>query len=88
MVDFGYDISDFLDIQPEYGTMKDFERLSRACEKAGVRLILDFVPNHTSDKHEWFGKSVRKEEGYENFYIWHPGKVDNATGKRSPPSNW
>lgn len=88
MVDFGYDISDFLSIQPEYGTMADFERLAAACKWLGIRLILDFVPNHTSDEHEWFKKSVRREAGYENFYIWHPGKVNNVTGKRSPPNNW
>lgn len=47
MKDFGYDISDFTQIQPEYGTMKDFEKLARKCKKLGIRLILDFVPNHT-----------------------------------------
>lgn len=88
MVDFGYDISDFLSIQPEYGTMADFGRLARTCREHGIRLILDFVPNHSSDQHEWFKKSERREKGYENFYIWHPGKVNNSTGKRSPPNNW
>lgn len=88
MVDFGYDISDYIAIQPEYGTMKDFERLAKKCKQLGIRLILDYVPNHTSDKHEWFEKSVNKVEGYENFYVWHPGKTDNETGKRIPPSNW
>lgn len=47
MKDFGYDISDFLDIQPEYGTMRDFERLARKCRQSGIKLILDFVPNHS-----------------------------------------
>jgi glycosidase len=47
---------------------------------------MDFVPNHTSNKHEWFIKSERKELGYENFYIWHPGKEIN--GKIVPPNNW
>lgn len=49
MKDFGYDISDFLQIQPEYGTMKDFERMTTKCDELGIRLILDFVPNHTYD---------------------------------------
>lgn len=88
MVDFGYDISDFVSIQPEYGTMTDFENLARTCRNNGIRLILDFVPNHSSDQHEWFIKSARRDKGYENFYIWHPGKVNNVTGKRSPPNNW
>lgn len=88
MVDFGYDISDYRAIQPEYGTMADFKRLADTCKSLGIRLILDYVPNHTSDKHEWFEKSVRREKGFENFYIWHPGKVNNVTGKREPPNNW
>lgn len=88
MVDFGYDISDYKSIQPEYGTMADFERLAQKLRELGIKLILDFVPNHTSDKHEWFEKSARREPGYENFYIWHPGKVDNVTGKRTVPNNW
>lgn len=88
MVDFGYDISDYRAIQPEYGTMTDFEHLAIECKKHEVRLILDFVPNHSSDKHDWFQKSVRREPGYENYYIWHPGKVDNVTGQRKPPNNW
>lgn len=88
MVDFGYDISDYLSIQSEYGTMADFERLVAKCKELGIRLILDFVPNHTSDKHEWFIKSVRRDPEYENFFIWHPGRINNVTGERSPPSNW
>lgn len=88
MVDFGYDISDFRAIQPEYGTMEDFERLAAKCNELGIRLILDFVPNHSSDQHEWFGKSVNREPGFEDYYVWHPGKINNATGERQPPSNW
>lgn len=87
MVDFGYDISDYLSIQPEYGTMSDFERLAARLKQLGIKLILDFVPNHTSDEHEWFKNSVRRVPGYENFYVWHPGKV-NATGQIIPPNNW
>lgn len=86
MVDFGYDISDFLSIQPEYGTMEDFNRLAATCKANGVRLILDFVPNHSSDQHDWFNKSAHRVPGYENFYVWHPGKLIN--GVRSPPNNW
>lgn len=88
MVDFGYDISDYRAIQREYGTMDDFKRLVSTLKRFGIHLVLDFVPNHTSVEHEWFRKSVRREAGYENFYIWHPGRVNNRTGAREPPNNW
>lgn len=86
MIDFGYDISNFRAIQKEYGTMEDFERLMHEAEKLKLKIFLDFVPNHTSDQHEWFKKSMNREKGYEDYYIWHPGYVIN--GKRVPPSNW
>ncbi|XP_059622439.1 maltase A1-like [Phlebotomus argentipes] len=85
--DFGYDISDYNSIQPEYGSMEDFEALIEKAEEIGIRIILDFVPNHTSDQHDWFQKSVRRETGFEDFYVWHPGNV-NKTGHRVPPTNW
>lgn len=87
MADFGYDISDFYNIQEEYGNIAAFEKLSAKCKKLGLHLILDFVPNHTSDQHEFFKKSVKKVEPYTNYYVWHPG-VANSNGTKSPPSNW
>jgi alpha-glucosidase len=54
----------------------------------GVKLILDFVPNHTSNESIWFQKSEAGDEYYKDFYVWHPGKVNNDTGEREPPSNW
>uniref|UniRef100_A0A1Q3FRY4 alpha-glucosidase n=1 Tax=Culex tarsalis TaxID=7177 RepID=A0A1Q3FRY4_CULTA len=87
MVDFGYDIADFVGIQPEYGTMKDFDNLVKEAKRLGLRIILDFVPNHSSDEHEWFGKSVNREAGYEDFYVWNDGVLEND-GTRSPPNNW
>lgn len=86
MADFGYDISDYTKIHYEFGTMEDFERLAAHCRALGIRLILDFVPNHTSNEHEWFLKSIKKDPEYKDFYIWHPGTVVNGT--RRPPSNW
>lgn len=86
MVDFGYDISDYLSIQPEYGTMDDFENLVAKCKEFGIRLILDFVPNHTSDMHQWFIDSIKNDSEYRDFYIWHPGKL--IDGVRHPPNNW
>ncbi|XP_036332353.1 maltase A1-like [Rhagoletis pomonella] len=87
MIDFGYDISDFYAIHSEYGTMEDFKALVARAKQLDIRIILDFVPNHTSDECEWFEKSVNREPGYEDFYVWHNGTVD-ANGKRQPPSNW
>lgn len=87
MVDFGYDISDFYGIQPEYGTMEDFRQMIKKANEIGLKIILDFVPNHSSTENEWFKKSVKRERGYEDYYVWHNGKKD-ANGNRIPPSNW
>ncbi|XP_030387442.1 maltase A3 [Scaptodrosophila lebanonensis] len=88
MVDFGYDISDFFDIQDEYGTLDDFDELVAEAKKRGLKIILDFVPNHSSDENVWFQKSVKREKGYEDYYVWHDGYVNAETGEREPPSNW
>ncbi|KRF81627.1 maltase B2, isoform B [Drosophila virilis] len=87
MVDFGYDVSDYKSIQTEYGTMADFEQLVNTATSLGIKIILDFVPNHTSDKHEWFIKSAARDPLYDNFYVWADGKLDNQ-GVRQPPNNW
>lgn len=88
MVDFGYDCSDYTSIHHEYGTLVDFERLVKQCQALGIKLILDFVPNHTSDQHEWFLRSALRDPIYNDFYVWHPGTRDTTTGLRLPPSNW
>ncbi|XP_030374993.1 maltase A3-like [Scaptodrosophila lebanonensis] len=88
MADFGYDISDFFDIQPEYGTLDDFRALIKKANELDLKIILDFVPNHSSDENVWFQKSVKREKGYEDFYVWHDGKRNAETGEREPPSNW
>ncbi|USN96906.1 MAG: DUF3459 domain-containing protein [Candidatus Nomurabacteria bacterium] len=87
MYDNGYDIADFIDIHPELGTMDDFDELVKACHEKGIRLMLDFIPNHSSETHEWFQKSRRRLDGYEDWYIWHPGKKDDE-GNTIPPNNW
>ena len=86
--DFGYDISDYRDITAEYGTLADFDKLLAECKKNNVKLILDLVPNHSSNEHEWFIKSENRVPGYENYYIWHPGTFNPVTGKHTPPTNW
>lgn len=88
MADFGYDISDFRDIAPEFGTLEDFDNLAVACRNLGLKLVLDFVPNHSSDEHDWFKKSEKREPGFEDYYIWRPGKIDNVSNIIVPPTNW
>ncbi|XP_050545176.1 maltase 2-like [Daktulosphaira vitifoliae] len=87
MADFGYDISDFNDIDETFGTMDDFKNLLNKLKLLGVRLLLDFVPNHSSDEHEWFKKSIKRIDPYTNYYIWKDGKADE-NGNRIPPNNW
>lgn len=86
MADFGYDIADFYSVDPIFGTNEDLEELFRKAKALGIKVILDFVPNHSSDQSEWFKKSVNREEPYTNYYIWNDGKV--VDGKRVPPNNW
>ncbi|XP_055614294.1 maltase 2-like [Uranotaenia lowii] len=88
MVDFGYDIQDYTEIQPEYGTMADFEAMMGEANRLGIKIVLDFVPNHSSDQCEWFQKSVARDPEYENYYVWHDGRKNPAGGDPLPPNNW
>ena len=85
--DFGYDISNFTDIAPEYGTLQDFDNLVKKAKSLKLKVLLDFVPNHSSHEHEWFKKSVEGIEPYKDYYIWRDGKKDSS-GKIVPPNNW
>jgi len=87
MVDFGYDISDFVNIDETFGTMKDFEELVKTTHDASMKIIMDLVPNHSSDQHEWFQKSLQSIEPYTNYYVWHKGKV-LPNGTVTVPNNW
>lgn len=87
MVDGGYDISDFRNVHPALGTLEDFDALVKSAHERHIRLMVDFIPNHSSDKHEWFEKSRRREDGYDDWYIWHPGHKDEH-GNNHPPNNW
>ncbi len=80
--DNGYDISDYCEIHPNYGTLADMDRLIAEAKKRDIRIITDLVINHTSDRHEWFQKSRRREEPYTDFYIWRKGE------KGKKPTNW
>ncbi len=83
--DYGYDIADYCDINPDYGTLDEFKEVLAAAHERGLKVIMDLVINHTSDQHEWFKKSVKREEPFTDFYIWRDGKGKN--GKKAP-NNW
>ncbi|MGD0480894.1 MAG: alpha-glucosidase [Terracidiphilus sp.] len=88
-VDFGYDISDYENIDPQYGTMADFDRLVAEAGKRHIRVIMDMVMNHTSDQHAWFLQSrSSRSNPYRDWYVWHDGKEETSTGKSAPPNNW
>jgi len=83
-VDFGYDVSDYENIDPMYGTLADFDHLAADAKKQNIRIIMDYVINHTSDQHKWFIDSKSsKTSPYRNWYIWRDGQ-----GPDRPPNNW
>src|ERR1700733_281566 len=78
MADFGYDVADYCDVDPIFGTMQDFDRLLKEAHRRGLKLILDFVPNHSSDQHPWFMESrSSRENPKRDWYLW-----------RDEPNNW
>jgi alpha-glucosidase len=88
-VDFGYDISDYKSIDPKYGTLADFDRLIAEANKRHIRVIMDMVMNHTSDKHKWFVQSrSSRTNPYRNWYVWRDGKGETDTDKGAVPNNW
>src|SRR5690606_27793167 len=84
MADFGYDVADYCDIDPLFGTLADFDRLVEDAHAAGLKIILDFVPNHTSDRHPWFEQARRsRSDPKRDWYIWRDPAPDGG-----PPNNW
>ena len=84
MADFGYDISDYTGIDPLFGTMDDFDALVSAAHGSDLKIILDLVPNHTSDQHPWFIESRgSRDSPKRDWYIWRDGKPEGG-----PPNNW
>ncbi len=84
MKDFGYDISDYRGVDRIFGTSRDFDDLLREAHARSVRIIIDLVPNHTSDEHEWFVESrSSRDNPKRDWYVWRDGKPDG-----SPPNNW
>jgi len=81
--DNGYDVRNYRKIMSEYGEMEDWEGLTKDLHERDIKLIMDFVPNHTSDEHRWFRKSRKsKDNEYRDYYIWREGKAGE------PPNNW
>ncbi len=99
-VDFGYDISDYENVDPQYGTLADFDRLTAEAKKRNIRIVLDMVLNHTSDKHKWFLESASSPKNAKHdWYVWNDGKPATAAGVtpyekkfehdgKVPPNNW
>ena len=84
MVDFGYDVADYCDIDPLFGTLADFDRLVAQAHARGIRVLLDWVPNHTSDQHPWFVASrSSRNDPKRDWYIWRDPRPDGG-----PPSSW
>ena len=81
--DCGYDISDYMDIAPEFGGMEAFKKMLDAAHERDLKVIMDLVVNHTSDEHEWFQKSRQRIDPYTDYYIWRPAKPGGGL-----PNNW
>jgi alpha-glucosidase len=83
MKDFGYDVSDYCDVDPRFGTLADFDRLLAETHARGLRLIVDWVPNHTSDQHPWFVEArASRASPKRDWYVWRDGSPEQ------PPNNW
>jgi glycosidase len=84
MVDFGYDVADYCDVDPRFGTLADFDDLLMQAHRRGLKVLLDFVPNHTSDQHPWFVESrASRENQKRDWYIWR-----DPAAHGGPPNNW
>ena len=91
MKDFGYDVSDYTAVGPLFGTLEDFDRLVDAAHARGLKLILDFVPNHTSDEHAWFRESrSSRDNPKRDWYLWRDPAPPSGTraSPGGPPNNW
>src|SRR6266567_1153353 len=84
MADFGYDVSDYKGIDPLFGTIQDFDELLGEAHRRDIRVVLDYVPNHTSDRHPWFTESrSSRTNPRRDWYLWHDPRADGG-----PPNNW
>lgn len=86
--DYGYDISDYKSIHPDYGDLEVFRQVLDGAHQRGMKVFMDLVVNHTSDEHPWFIESRKgRDNPYHDYYYWRPGKKSRR-GKRLPPNNW
>mgnify|MGYP000449586882 CR=1 FL=1 len=84
MADFGYDVADYTDIHPLFGTLADLDALLTRAHGLGLKVILDLVPNHTSNEHEWFREArSSRTNPKRDWYLWRDAQADG-----SPPNNW
>ena len=82
--DNGYDVVNHVEIDPKLGTLEDFKDLVQKLHDAGIKLIMDFIPNHTSEDHQWFQESKKSDSGdFSNFYVWK-----ECNGPSDTPNNW
>jgi oligo-1,6-glucosidase len=90
MDDNGYDISDYQDVDPLFGTLADLDGLIAGCHERGIRLVMDLVVNHTSDEHPWFVESRDPASARRDWYWWRPGLAEARAGAPTtlPPNNW
>ena len=85
--DYGYDISDYKDIHPDYGTLEQFQKVLHRAHELGLKVLLDLVINHTSDEHPWFLESCKgKDNPYSDYYIWRDPRWKGE--EKLPPNNW
>lgn len=89
MADFGYDVADYCDVDPIFGKLSDMDKLIQDAHKRAIKIMVDLVPNHTSNEHTWFHQSRQsKENDYADWYIWRDPKGHDKHGKPIPPNNW
>ena len=87
--DFGYDVADYVGVDPRYGTLADFDRLVKAAHRRGIRIVMDLVLNHSSHQHPWFQASRASRDGpFRDWYIWRDSPSRSLLGGRRPPNNW
>ena len=88
MADGGYDVADYCDVDPLYGDLVAFDRLVAEAHRLGLRVVVDWVPNHSSDRHPWFQSSRRSRDSpHRDWYVWRDG-AEGGSGGGGPPNNW
>lgn len=87
-MDNGYDVEDFFNVDPLFGTNEELKQMFAKAKELGIKIIMDFVPNHTSDRHQWFQDSINRVGNYTNYYVWQDGLPNPTGGRNLPPNNW